>query len=57
MNLKYKKMISKLKEKNETLSMTNNDLKKKLDELQVNIDDLTKKSINLHNSFTRFYMA
>ena len=56
-NLKYKKMNSKLKKKNETLSMTNNDLKKRVDELQVNIDDLTKKNTNLHNSFTRFYMA
>ena len=54
MNLKYKKMISKLKEENETLSMTNYDLKKKVDKLQVNIDDLTKKDTNFHNSFTRF---
>ena len=37
--------------------MKNDDLKKKLDELQVNIDDLTKKNTNLHSSFTRFYMA
>ena len=37
--------------------MKNDDPKKKVDELQVNIDDLTKKNLNLHNSFTRFYMA
>ena len=57
MNLKYKKMISKLKEENKTLSTTNNDLKKRVDQLQVNIGDLTKKNTNLHNLFTRFYMA
>ena len=37
--------------------MTNDGLKKKIDKLQVNIDDLTKKNTNLDNSFTRFYMA
>ena len=37
--------------------MTNNDLQKRVDELQVNIDDLTKKNTNMHNSFTRFYMV
>ena len=48
-------MISKLNVKNEFLTKTKIDLKKKMDDMKIEIDNMTKK--NLQNSFSRFYMG
>ena len=50
MNMKYKKMITKLNIENELLSKAKSDLKKNIDCMKVEIDVLTKKNTNLQNS-------
>ena len=57
MDMKYKKMIAKLNMENELLFRTQVDLQKKVDSMKMEIDELTKKSTNLQNSFSRFYMS
>ena len=57
MNMKYKKMIAKLNIENELLFKAKNDLKKNIDCMKIEIDELTKKNTNLQNSFTKFYMG
>ena len=56
MNMKYKKMITKLNIENELLSKPKNDLENNIDCMKIEIDELTKKNTNLQNSFSRFYM-
>jgi gag-polypeptide of LTR copia-type/Zinc knuckle len=48
---------SKLKEEIEALTKVNIDYKTKVNELQVQIDDLNKKNENLQKSFSKFYMG
>ena len=57
MNMKYKKMITKLNIENELLSTAKNDLEKNIDCMKIEIDELTKKNTNLQNSFSRFYIG
>ena len=50
-------MIAKLSMKNDMLSKTKIDLEKSIDNMKIEIDDLTKKNANLQNSFFRFHMG
>ena len=54
MNLRYKKMISKLNVKNELLSETKIDLEKQMDDMKIEIDDLTKSIVTCKTHFLDF---
>ena len=55
--MKYKEMIFKLNIENELLPKVKNDLKKNIDCMKIDIDELTKKNTNLQNFFFRFYIG
>ena len=57
MNVKYKKMISKLSIENVMLTKAKIELEKNIDSMKSELDDLTKKNDNLQNLFSRFYMG
>ena len=57
MNVKYKKMIAKLSIENVMLSKAKIELEKSIDSMKSELDDLTKKNVNLQNSFSRFYIG
>ena len=68
MKNRYKKTISKLKEEyelsilkfreeNASLILAEKTYETKINDMQVQIDDLNKKNENLHNSFTKFHMS
>ena len=57
MNVKYKKMIAKLSIENVMLTKAKIELEKNLDSMKSELDVLTKKNVNLQNSFSRFYMG
>ena len=49
-------MIAKLSMENYVLSRAKIDLEKIIDSMKIKIDDLTKKNVNLQNSFSKFYL-
>ena len=50
-------MIAKLKEENKFLIIAKEEIKKKFNDMQAQIDDLILKNKNLHNSLSMFHIV
>ena len=57
MNMKYKKMITKLNVENEMLSKAKIDLEKSIDSMKIEIDDWLRKMLTCKTLFSRFYIG